>query len=366
MTAIRSVPFYEQNFQFARVALDATGRHCVSIFYQVLSVCSWAFSQYSYEYYAALASYQRLCAECYWLAYTKFGKDLVDFCLNTPSHLPICENGIEALKTLYGQTIEHWSKIGTFDIPLKQDLLQPKEVAQDGCCAGISLDAIVHYLHDIECGLTFDTAIRNLCGRYSNGAPSSAEVAQIFLEALQSDDKETVLGEIKQDFLRKLSDLYEKTLRAMEATSDETRKSILWINYKIKLLQLREQCYSELVTSAAHFGFQKLRLIAEKMGLSLQIQDQFLHAKSKASSSELDLLIRNLPIGVYFISLRSHEGTHAIAYFKIDEKTHFALEPNFGIVKSQDSSVDLLRGRISENCPEKSVYLVSFYRCALQ
>jgi hypothetical protein len=368
MTAVvGSVPFREQNFQFARVTLDTTSRLCISVFYQTISLCCWAFSRYNYEYYSSLASYQRLCAECYWLAYMNFGDHLIDFCINEPISPPVYEKGIEALKKLYGDAIDEWSKLDSLNIPLLESLLTPKAFgSDDGCCAGISLDAIAESLKKIEQGMSPDDALKNLCGRYTYGAPPPAELAQIFLEALHPVGKKEQIDSFKQKYKENLSSLCEEAKLAIKSAKAAEKKKLLALNFIMKAKQLEEAFYNEVITIAADSSYEKIQLIAAKMGLSLYHQAQFHHDKPEASSSQLDQMIRNLPIGVYFIGLRSRIGAHALAYFKVDAKTHFIIEPNFAILQPPDSALDTLRDRIFAICPQESVYLVSFYRCSLQ
>jgi len=297
----------------------------------------------------------------------KFSDYLIDFCINGPSSLPVLEKGSEALKKLYGDAIEEWSELGSSDIPLLEKLLLPKAYgADDGCCAGISLDAIAEYLRKVENGLPPEEALKHLCGRYTFGAPPPAELAQIYLEALQSEGKNERIASLKQEFKENLSSLRKEVKQTIRAEESIERKKLLALFFIMKAKLLEEEFHNEVIRIASNFNYEKLQLIAAKMGLSLYPLAQFHHEQSEKPSSDLDQTIRNLPNGAYFVALRSRNGAHALAYFKVDTNTHFIIEPNLAILQPPQSALDTLRDRIFEMCPPDSVYLVSFYRCTLQ
>lgn len=197
-----SEPFVNKHFKGARVTLGLISNTCLSLFFKIISTCSWlCCAPGSAQYYDSLSIYYLEMGTDRFGTYCKYGDKVLNFAMNRTTYIDgkfdKKVKGVKELKKIYGKKkLKPFLKIGTADLPIERKLLR-KNKFDRGCCFGMSLDFNARYLKKRERGIKQSKAIAQASRHYSGGATDRADLLQIFYKSLQinspSDDKTTQL-----------------------------------------------------------------------------------------------------------------------------------------------------------------------------
>jgi len=343
-----STLFCDQNFQDFRVLANSVSRRCIGIFYKIISSCSWIFSQSTSHHFNSLSIYHFSRAVTEPSAFLRHGSRVVDFATNITTRVKEIdgENEIDALKRMYGnETIALWSEIGNQEIPLNQSKLTRLEMVDDGCCYGMSLDFISHYLKKIKEGKMPMEAVKAIAPRYVEGAPDEAQLLQIFSSALD-------LSKIEKAYQKTLEPKLDAFRRETKKWFREEREKIFKLtpdingeehrnrmaNHQAELAQRMKNLkngrvagFTEMSSDKAKIAFQRNKIGAEKVGLSTQLVGlcTIEEAESQAMGPNFQHFVDQLPQGVYHVSLSPNEKVgHSIVFINTGDLC-FIHEPNY-------------------------------------
>jgi len=325
-----------------------------AFFYKTISWSSWIFSQRVSHHFDSLANYRLKLALRRPITLWVFGSKIIDFTTNTSTRIKEIDeqNEIDALKKLYGDhVIARWLETETQDVRLYQKNLARLEIAQDGCCAGMSWDFISHYWKEIEKGNAPIDAVKAIAHRYREGAPDEAQLAQIFYTALSVlhdwdkiyvDQYNILKTKLNKDIIEKV----ETYLRRNFTDSSEATHARLAIE-KLKL-------FNDLFQRINREDFfRELEIAAKKMGLSSQLVGHYMLEDTEKMAPNFQQSIDQLPLGIYEVSLRPvyrHDDHiqenvlpgHSIVFIKTED-TCFIFDPNFAtLVLSKEESAEIL------------------------
>lgn len=341
---ISSSPFCDKNFKVLRVAADAISRLCLALFYKIISISCWPISSKGFHHYKSLANYQWARVGSVLVSYSKFGKEVVDFCANSSTrvkeHFPQDVDEYERLKRMYGnEVIDRWSRIGTGEIPLQIDRLCKKEMGSEGCCLGMSFHFISFYLQQIRLGKSPVEAVKSIAGFYVDGAPEEAECAQIFYAALDTSN----LIEAEDRLRQQNSDARrEETLRWLAAEEERLHRLIpvdregfeeefarVQVEAERRIQNIRTETLSDKLRGEARIHAKREQIIANAMGLAIERPVIYAYEQIEGSRDmEFERFIDQLPNGAYQVAFES-EKAHGIVFIKTAEGLHFIHEPNF-------------------------------------
>ncbi|HEV3270241.1 MAG TPA: hypothetical protein VGZ69_06305 [Candidatus Rhabdochlamydia sp.] len=359
--------FCNKNYKFIRVAADSISRLCLAVFYQIISYCYKIVGSPTAHHYESLALYQSGKAKNLF-TYLRFGKEIIDFCVNAPQQIKspssihhVSED--QTLRSMYGdEDIDKWIEIITKDASPKLEELCSLKIT-DGCCLGMSLDFISHYLLNVNSkkplGSFFD--------RYQEGAPKEAQLAQIFYRTLHStksltEEKReriaienhalgaTELGTI-ENLIKRASDEKSKnyfiSLKSdqMKRVSTEGSKDIVKMVLDRNLIMTKPFKFTMDIDNAIIFVPQEIE----------ELQDL-----------EFELIIDDLSAGIYYVSSTSGNSGHSMAYIKTEEGKHIIYDPNLAILAVNYNEAGARLWKIVKRyIKEDENFTVSFSPCSL-
>lgn len=352
------IPFCDQNFQALRILVNSVNNFFMAFFYKIVSWSFWIFSKRISHHFNSLANYHmyRYCifrGLIQLIPFHVFSGGIVDFALNTTTRVKEIDGQkeIDALKKMYGNhAIARWSE-RMQDVSLDQSKLARLEMAQTGCCFGMSLDFISHYWKEIKAGKMPMDAVKAIAHRYVEGAPDRAQLAQIFSNAID------IPIDMDQFYINKYKIIKTKFDKD---TIDNLEKSI---RFQYHFCKLPEAAFARVAIGKlnlfesedwgrAKHGIlsSKLEIIAKKMGFSAQL---IIHYKIEEAKRKMEpdfqQSIDQLPLGAYLVLLMPDDDirsdAHTLVFIKTEDKC-FIFDPCFGTLvrANEESAKELWQG----------------------
>ncbi len=373
--------FCDRDFQCIRVVADSISRLCLALFYEILSLCSWVVSSAVSHHYASWASYQTNRAVNQLGAYLSFGSEVVDFCINSSTRvkelLPNHTTENEALRNIYGDAaIDRWSQIGTAKIPLDKARLSRREMASDGCCFGMSLDFISHYLTEVRSGKTPLQAVKAIAGRYVDGAPDEAQLAQTFYAALDTSSLlATEKAALEPNFNAKNDEVQswlkaeQHRIKGLGHREMPEQLTNLQDQLAKKMQNLRTETIRDTFTIRAQVEEMQDEIMVNTFGCTSHMVSIYVcEEPNEDAFLEFEKIVNTLPHGTYHVGLSpdTHAG-HAIVYIKTGTGEHFIHEPNFATLAIDPAASAARLWKIATDFYLKSgICSICFSACSLR
>lgn len=328
------VDFCDQRFKCVQVVFHEVSRRCLIVFYRVLSFLVYPFSRTYFHRYDALANYYVEVGNRV-SVYDKFGNQIINFCTNQSSQInefsPPNTLEFHALQKQYSaDVINSWCQIGTEAVPLKKENLQR---CNRDLCLGISFDFIKKYLLALKTGKSSSEAVKSISKDYIDGAPTSAQLIQIFDSGLNFYPTIKALVDAQRSEIVKLLELREaEQLRIKKLNIEEPKIK--------KLLEDNESKFNVNLTSCVsrpapdRFGplsnFLGLKKIAE-------------YGFDNSSSADFEKFINNLAPNAYLVQVPVNHTflAHVLVLIKTrkDEPYHFIQDSNFATLRIGQSQL---------------------------
>lgn len=183
-------PYYKQRFQVLRMTGNTLFHRISSIFFLVISTFFYLFGSNLSGYYRSLSTYHLYRSKNPSITLRRFPGRVIDFSINVSARgvPPLLggESELDGLKRIYGgEEIDRrlaWKPPFNFTINSKK-IKRP----QGGFCAGGSAHFAFSYLKKLEEGKTPIEALEEIAPIYSNGAPVTAQLSQVFYGAIDRE-----------------------------------------------------------------------------------------------------------------------------------------------------------------------------------
>lgn len=344
-------PFCDKEFKCLRVTGDLLFSLIASLFYKIISLGCWILCCKTTEReYGALAHYHFRFGFGKLFAYASFGDQVIDFSFNGP-------NGIRPLSQNEKRQFEQWCQDGSTDeIPVEVEIAENLPY-KTGCCLGMSLDFIYHYLNSSQ-SEPLDK-IKECASMHVEGASKDAQMLQMIV----SGQKKTKLlkkrsKEIKQiqnevhlqaiELKKTLDQEQERIskIRDIKQTSKELNDIIKTSHAKLD--DFEKQSKAKIQQSRSNYSREIIKPIAALRGI--QLKEALIYAEESfettEDSSEFRDSFMQLNIGAYLLLIRRHDDkekdisgcAHAEALI-IEEECSYLFDPNYATVGARKEEI---------------------------
>ncbi len=357
---------------------------CHNLFNSVISIskflltnkCKYFFQ--SKYYYSSLYNLEK---------YKKFSRVIINFSSNNHNRImKVHRAGIETLQKFYGkEKIANWmqleEKTGMSLQLLDIDLLRP---GKGGCCFGMSLEFLFHYLQLEKKGIDSFKAVKSISTLFSKGITKEALLIQIFYKSVGDANKnrfDPIMNELDgklTDIGNEIKDLNEQRKLLYNKIKDaekDAEKDLKLLDEKIKLINEKYAFLFQLHNDKLmRLKAKKIsnEVIAEHIGIKIEKSCDSLTLKKEIEENilleEIENFINKLPNGAYqgIISDDSDKPTHAVVFIKTDgeEQKNFIFDPNVGTLAIDKTQTALELFKVLDYDPDEELK-IWFHKCSI-